>query len=1010
MKRITRRDFLQQVGVSGSLALLPPLQLTESDALLVGWKNPPRDCRPHTRWWWPGNAVSKAGIEQQLTAMKAAGIGGVEIVSSWQWYEKGNLPYLSNQFFEMMAFTAERATLLDLSVSLGFGAGLSFGGFWVPVTERSKCLAPVWLDVTGPRLLDEILPPFKVTQPLLLTGQTLYGNVTWQAPDQSQILAVVAAQVEGSKLNSDSLVVLTHQVINDKLSWEIPKGKWRIGVFRLQYTGQANSAQNLEPLNYCIDHFNPQAMRNYVTYLGGHFTKKLGKYFGKTIHSFFADGFEIAPLPGTLLWSNHLLAEFNRRKGYDLTRYLPALWQEAGPITARVRYDVNEFLHQLSKEIYYGEFSAWCKANRLQARIKAYSPLATELIEAAGLAHQREAAIGATRFETIAEPLKATASGARFYGRGIVSAEAVTSLRAERYRTTLEEMKRTTDAYLRDGVTQIYNHGWTYSEESEVSPERDLPWPNRIQPWAPWFKHYRGLSDYTGRCCWLLRQGQLVADVLIYSSQATAWSETAVYDYTQQRSPSGDLPKLLVANGYDYDFVNDDLLQNPATTTDSGEIKINQHSYRILLLPKTAVIPLASLQRIESFALNGGVVIALDLLPRYAAGIKAATLLHDARITQIVQKLFNGRNSSVHFLPEYKIIESTPSFQNEIRPLITPPQRKLLEILQEVKSPDFSLPDNEQSNGLTFIHKRTGDMDIYFLTNLQPNKITTTVSVRTTGKTVELWDAMSGQIRSLPEYRTTMSRTEIPVTMSPWESIFFVFRPNTSRPYVVRTDLAVIEAVRPNGIIAYATREGEHSAVVARGMSRQTLRAWAPALPEAVSLRGEWKFVAGGMREGKITKTLTNLISWTDSEEFRYFSGEGIYELQFLMPPESLTENVRWILDLGKVAETAEVTLNHKRIGVRWMQPYDFEVTSELKPNENHLRIAVTNTLHNQVAGLRTLAEFPTELKKRYQQASASYQLGTNAWQQYDRKYAPLVSGLLGPIRLIPQGIVLFKL
>ncbi len=1011
---LTRRNFLEQSGGILGLSLIPQINPPPvADSLMTGWKNPPRDCRPHTRWWWPGNAVSKEGIQAQLTVMKAAGIGGVEIVSSWQWYEKGNLPYLSDNFFKMIQFTAERAKLLDISVSLAFGAGQNFGGFWAPVTERSKCLAPVWLEVTGPQSIDTELPAFKVTQPQSVAGNLLDGQIPWQAADQGQIIAVVAAHVDNQKLKEDTLTVITPNVANNRLRWEVPVGRWRIGIFRLQYTGQLNSAQNFEPLNYCVDHFNPQAMRNYVSHLGGIFAKKLGKYLGTAIHSFFADSFEIAPLPDCLLWSNNLLADFNRRKGYDLTRYLPVLWQDAGTITSRIRYDVNEFLHQLGKETYYAEFTAWCKANKMQARIQPNYGFATELIEAAGLSPQPVTETTTARFETIADPLKATVSGAKFYGREIVSAQAYKFLHSERYRTTLEEMKRATDAYFRDGVTQIVNHGWTYSEELEVVPERDLPWGNRIQPWMPWFKHYRGLSDYVSRSCWLLRQGQLVADILIYLPQATMWSERVIFGMAPSTQPYGNLPKTLVANGYDYDLINDDLLQNHTEVTEAGELKINQHKYRILILPKAAVVPLATMRRIEAFALTGGIVIAVDQLPRQAGGLQAAVLLQDALLSAIVRKLFNPRNRNVHFLPEYKISESP--FNPQEQPysktaLVTAPQRKLLEILREIISPDVSLPDDAQSDGLTFIHRRSGNKDIYFLTNLQPEKISTTLSFRITGKRVDIWDAMSGQVKQLPEYRTTMTRTEIPLTLSPWDSLFLIFQPNVPPAYVTRTDLSVIETIRPDGIIAYATREGEHSVVVAQGMSRRTLRAWVPALPLAIPIRGTWTVTAEGVRFPRVTKELTELNSWTDNDEMRHLSGEAVYEIAFTMSPENMPEDVRWILELGKVSETAEVTLNQKRIGVRWMQPYDFDVTRELKKGENLLRISVTNTLHNHVAGLQATPDLPAALKNRYKKQAEGYRLGTNAWQQLDLKHPLLPAGLLGPVRLTPQGIVLFKL
>ena len=164
------------------------------------------------------------------------------------------------------------------------------------------------------------------------------------------------------------------------------------------------------------------------------------------------------------------------------------------------------------------------------------------------------------------------------------------------------------------------------------------------------------------------------------------------------------------------------------------------------------------------------------------------------------------------------------------------------------------------------------------------------------------------------------------------------------------------------------------------------------------------------MRFPRLSKELTALNSWTENEDTRYLSGEGIYEIAFTMTPEHMPEDVRWILELGKVAETADVTLNNKRIGVRWMQPYDFDVTRELKKGENLLRITVTNTLHNYVAGLKPTLDLPAALKKRYQRPDQSYFLGANAFANYDQKYPLLDSGLLGPVRLVPQGIVLFKL
>ena len=66
--------------------------------LKTGWEQPARTYKPHTRWWWLGNALTKADITWQLEQMAAQGMGGVEIMSTWKIYDQGNVEYLSPEF------------------------------------------------------------------------------------------------------------------------------------------------------------------------------------------------------------------------------------------------------------------------------------------------------------------------------------------------------------------------------------------------------------------------------------------------------------------------------------------------------------------------------------------------------------------------------------------------------------------------------------------------------------------------------------------------------------------------------------------------------------------------------------------------------------------------------------------------------------------------------------------------------------------------------------------------
>ena len=106
--------FLQMSSVNA-------LEKKTIDELKTNFLNPPMDCRPHTRWWWPGNPVTKKEIAWELEQMQTHGLGGVEQITMGEVYKKGNIPYMSDEFLEMIKHTVKEAKRLGMEVSLNFG-------------------------------------------------------------------------------------------------------------------------------------------------------------------------------------------------------------------------------------------------------------------------------------------------------------------------------------------------------------------------------------------------------------------------------------------------------------------------------------------------------------------------------------------------------------------------------------------------------------------------------------------------------------------------------------------------------------------------------------------------------------------------------------------------------------------------------------------------------------------------------------------------------------------------
>ncbi len=299
---------------------------------------PPIDCWPHTRWWWMGNAVTKDEITWQLGEMFDKGIGGVEQITMGSVYEKGNVPYLSSEFIGLLKHTVKTAKRLGMDVSLNFGGpGWVIGGAWVPLEDRSKCLVPTFIDLEGPTIFSANLP-IQLRSP----------EHSWELPikeitSEDQLTAVVACRLIHGRLDETSTIVLTSNVKNRVLSWNVPDGQWRVMAFWVKYTGQGDT----------VDHFNRSAMRRYCDTLGNIFYKAFGDEFGKTVDSLFCDSFEVALAPNGIYWTNGLLEEFRQRKEYDLTPFLPAIWWDMGEITPKIRHDVNEFLHEIGMEAFF---------------------------------------------------------------------------------------------------------------------------------------------------------------------------------------------------------------------------------------------------------------------------------------------------------------------------------------------------------------------------------------------------------------------------------------------------------------------------------------------------------------------------------------------------------------------------------------------------------------------------------------------------------------------------------
>ncbi len=965
---------------------------------------PPADCKPHTRWWWMGNALREEDIVRQLDQMRGQGIGGVEQVSMEPVYEKGNHEYLSPEYFALLRFAVEQAAARGMEFSVNFGGpGWIWGGEWVPKEDQSGVMLSSALTLEGPRSFSGPLSEEATPNPNDLPRSTpVIGP-------EDALLKVVAGRLENGRLVPDSLVELPTPQTGRELQWRVPKGQWRVMAFWRTQRDNANA----------VDHLNKAAMTRYCETLGARYTAAIGDHYGKTVESFFSDSFEVPIQRNGLYWTDGLFGVFQKEYGYDLVPLLPALWWDVGGISPKVRYDVNEFLHRRGMDAFFNTFLGWCEKHGVRGRIQPYG-FVTDIMEGAGAAHLPEMEITAGEkdavpwFDTRIGPREYTASGAHLYGRGVVSAEAFTYLHWEPYRETLSELKIATDGYLRAGANKLYNHGIIASPETGILPVRGFFAALRVSPENIWWPHYHHLAEYTAHCCALLRQGVFTADVAVYSPLANQWTQSVLNARKWTREFEwGGLGRLFAANGYGFDIVNDDVLQNHCAM-DGDRLRLGAMTYRALILPDIAAMPAGSLRRVADYVRQGGTVIALERVPEASTGMRDHEA-GDAEVRRISGELFEAPSGANDPIPRSVGKGRTYSLADVMRredPLDfhSAPFDPFLKALRATVPPDLDIDlvraGKRENGGLTFLHRRAAAADIYFVANIQEVPFHDTAGFRMEKGVPWAWDPRTGERNRIHAYNQKDGYMRMSLSLAPYESRFIVFEHTDSAkepPRMLWSDFLEVIVAGTDQFTALAARNGAHGYHYFDGASPRTGVETVSGLSAVFEVGGVWEVRFDG--EGALGRDhyLRTGESWTDLPELRHFSGTARYTINFDLPEEYCSDTAQLRLSLGRVCNVAEIVLNGRPVGVHWMDGQEFAIEGLVRPGKNRLEVAVTNTLINRISGMDSFPGVPEALRPHFggsavrSSAEAKRLLG----------FEPLPpSGLLGPVRVTPLRVV----
>ena len=480
--------------------------------------------------------------------------------------------------------------------------------------------------------------------------------------------------------------------------------------------------------------------------------------------------------------------------------------------------------------------------------------------------------------------VRGAASTSHAYGKTLVAAESFTGGGYEAPST----LKRVGDYWFAQGVNRIVFHTSAH-QPLDTKPGNTMV-GTHINRNITWAEQAKPFMTYLARNSFLLQQGLFVAD-LAYLLREGAPSTMPFWG-------AGLQPPL--PEGYDYDFVNTDVLLNRMSVASDGRIVLpDGMSYRVLVLPEIDRMTVPVLRKIRDLVAAGATVVG----PKPAQSPSLAGYPNaDAEVQTLAAEVWGDVDGVTRTQRPYgkgRIVWGLP----------------LAAVLAALPVPkDFEYGRGLDAD-LVWIHRRADDTDIYYLANHTNHPQDVEARFRVSDKEAELWHSDTGLIEPA-EYTIAGGRTTVPLHLAERESVFVVFRH---------------AAAAPSRTLAH------------------------PASTAVATLSGPWNVSFPPNLGAPARIQLAKLESWTANSDdgVKYFSGTATYTRTVQAPQTWFRPGAKVLLDFGVVKDLADISVNGKALGTCWKPPYLVDVTGVLKAGANQLEIKVTNEWTNRQIGDR---------------------------------------------------------
>lgn len=969
---------------------------SEPITFLEEFENPGDEYKPYIRWWFSPGSMTKEETRKQVRQVAEDGFGGLEMVAL-----NASAHIGSDEWNECMKWILEEAQDCGLKLAFTIGEG------W-PVKT------PEITDADDIRAQQGLF--YKSVDFTAQEDANIYTTDTLPFPDEQfesdrpyELVAVTAAQKKADgTYDASSAVDITSSVsgLNEKkndisgasVSWKAPEnGQW--SIFYL-YRQSLEAADDTAPV---IDHFSADATDAVLDYwentiMGDPYLKELYESNGSEM---FCDSLELGDTEKSkaALWTQNLLSEFEKRRGYDLTPYLPVIFIENiyhnqaragahenggmsedwpsdfdfGEEGYRIRMDFFQTLTELFTENHVKKIADWSHNHNMSLRYQVYgsvmdvtqSGLAVDIHETetlsstdimdfyrtqSGTVHMTGSGVYST--ETAAVPLLGWAQTwtGSYHADGGFDDENYWRTDGGNYAyPTSNLFGGSEDAGLlyhynrqmATGVNRIVMHGFSY-DGSGMDVMYSNPWGNV----SPLWENIQAMTDYMTRSQYVMQTGQADVDLAVYHMRYYEWcctlsTPTESYALTEMEKA-----------GYTYDYVSPALLNldNAMVSDDNGKITLAKDgpTYKALVLD----------QRIQ--------------------GTEEPALIANDMPVDTAEKILTYGQAGLPIIIVGEAPNRVNTFGGSSEEMAAEDQR-LSEIMNEIMALETTIfvdtqaeipdalaqlgvyPDtqkDEPSPIVTF-HRTDSFNDYYYFYNTDLNHASAnTFTLDGNGKPY-LLNPWTGEVSPIAEYAADNGSVTVQLSLEPNETAFVVLTGEnptdaSGLPHVTDTDAWNVAYTEDNQLAIQAVQEGSYTVTLDNGQE-ETISF--ESIPDTFELT-KWTMELedwlpsdnGNLREfNKVQRglyTLENLTPWNEIEGLEDAGGVATYTASFTLE-QGWEDGIGAVIDFGYASDTITVSVNDVSIGNINQLSKKADIGPYLTAGENTITVQVASSLAN---------------------------------------------------------------